>query len=124
MTTQRELVFQAPVTLTGDERRVLEMIRGAGGRAVTRQAIAEATGLHDREVRTIVKVLVEVHQAPIVSNYGQGGGYLWAAGSPEHLARCEKIMRGQALSLLHRVARLHGMELAEYVVLYPLKVQA
>ena len=90
------------------EARILAIVRKRRGpaRAIGKADLAELTGLTERHARRIIKDLIEIHGFPICSSYAaRAGGYYWPA-TDEELAEVRRQLRGHALSILMRDARL------------------
>jgi len=70
------------------------------------------TGLPDRAVRKIVKALIEVHGAPIASSPHAPAGY-YIPETLEEIRETLESLKGRALSVLTRMARLRRVALPE-----------
>jgi len=117
----RQLLYAQPPPvppLTRNEREVLRRICLHIGRKqpITRQRLEEATGLAEREVKSVVRDLIVNHGVAIGATRGKDHGYflvdsaedLEVAGRPlinemRELARRLRVLYGP-----ERVAELHG----------------
>ncbi len=108
--------------MSPDDTRIWALIVDRHGRAAAISAaeLAARTGLPDRAVRKIVKALIEVHGAPIASSPNPPAGYY----IPESLSEIIEVtdsLKGRALSILVRLARLRRVALPE--VLHQLTIE-
>jgi len=98
--------------LTTEEGLVLSKILHHKGKqnSVSRMELSLLTGLDDRTIRQAIKDLIEEHGQPIGSNYA--GGYYMIADR-EELKKTYETLRGHALSILKRAAKLRKISLPE-----------
>jgi biotin operon repressor len=102
--------------LSPDDTRVWTLIADRHGRAAAISAadLARETGLNDRAVRKIVKALIEQHGAPIASSPHPPAGY-YLPETLDEIRETLDSLKGRALSILTRMARLRRMTLPEMV---------
>lgn len=102
--------------MSPDEIRIWTLIAERHGRAnaISASDIARETGLPDREVRRVVKALIEHHGCPIASSPHPPAGYFIPAELPEIINALESL-KGRALSILVRMSRLKRTTLRETV---------
>lgn len=103
-------------TMTEDEQLVWDLVSGHRGRAraVSASDLAHATGLTDRAVRAIIKTLIEQFGCPIASTPQAPAGY-FLPETLEEIRETLDSLKGRALSILHRMARLRGEALPDLV---------
>ena len=100
--------------MSPEERQVWEALQQHRGRdrAVTKEAICEATGLEERAFRAAKKALVEIYGKRIGSAPTRPPGYFLVESAPELDDVCNRY-HGQALSLLRTEAALRRVALWE-----------
>ncbi|MDE2701297.1 MAG: hypothetical protein OXI23_20680 [Gemmatimonadota bacterium] len=105
---QSEIKFASAMDpLTRTERAVWSTLQGHYGRAraIKKVRLAALCDLHERDLRNILKRLIQVHGLPIGSTPSHPQGY-FVINSEEELAEIAGRYHRQALSLLYRVMRL------------------
>jgi sugar-specific transcriptional regulator TrmB len=102
--------------MDSDEIAVYGIIRGHTGleSAVSVGAISERSGVPPRQVRDIVKGLIERHRVRIGSSLSNPPGYYLIA-TDEEAERNERTLRRLGLSVLTRAAVLKRLTVAEYM---------
>lgn len=102
--------------MTDEERLLWDVVSGHRGRAraVSAADLAHATGLPDRAVRATIKTLIEQFGCPIASTPQAPAGY-FIPETLEEIRETLDSLKGRALSILHRMARLRGEALPDLV---------
>lgn len=116
MDAPRQMDLFDPLTMDSDELAVWGIIRGHIGheRAVSVEAISERSGVAPRQVRDIVKGLIERHRVRIGSSLVNPAGY-YLIETDEEAERNERTLRRLGLSVLTRAAVLKRLTVAEYL---------
>lgn len=96
---------------TGKEIAVLRAIQRAGD-YIGAAEIAAQTGLWAREVRRVIKDLVEDHKIPIVSLPGKDGGFCFTA-DPVEMEKNRRRKFQLAMQILTRARAFDKTGLAE-----------
>ena len=101
------------IPLTPDEEAVWEVIGvRLKGRAIKAKQLEEILGLPERQIRRIIKCLIENHGKPIASSTGSPAGY-WEITDPAERQEVYEAWRRRGISILARAARLKGITLEE-----------
>lgn len=89
--------------MTELERRVTDLLARRRGRskAVPVPVLARAVGLEERELRRVVKHLIERHRLPIGASSGRPPGYYLIASADE-LDQTRRSLLRRATSILRR----------------------
>lgn len=82
--------------------------------AVSQADLAAKLGYRPRQVRQIIKDLIEQFGQPIGSLYTRHGGYYWITSKSEAEWTCKQIT-DHSISGLSRVAALKGITLREFM---------
>lgn len=100
--------------MSPDEIQIWMHIVARQGRAAAISAaeLAARTGLSDRAVRKMIKALIEQHNAPIASSPHAPAGY-YIPESLSEIIEATDSLKGRALSILTRLARLRRVALPE-----------
>ena len=116
MDAPKQMDLFDPLTMDSDELTVWGIIRGHVGleSAVSVGAISERSGVPPRQVRDIVKGLIERHRVRIGSSLVQPSGY-YIIETMEEAERNEVTLRRLGLSILTRAAVLKRLTVAEYM---------
>lgn len=104
----------ARACMTEEEALVWDLVSAHRGRAhaISAAELARLTGLSDRAVRATIKVLIEQFGCPIASTPQAPAGY-FIPETVEEIAETLDSLKGRALSILHRMARLRGATVPE-----------
>jgi predicted transcriptional regulator of viral defense system len=104
------------LSMDSDSLMVLGIIKRHGGkeRAVSVERISAETKVAPRQVREIVKGLIEKHRVRIGSSLRSPNGY-YMIQTPEEAEENEKTLRRLGISILVRAAVLRGLEIEEYL---------
>lgn len=96
------------------ERHAWTTLMGHQGRAAAlgAAALANELGIHERIARKVVKDLIEVHGCPIASSPHPPAGY-FVPESLDEIRETLESLKGRALSVLTRMARLRRVALPE-----------
>jgi malonyl CoA-acyl carrier protein transacylase len=94
--------------LNGVESRVLAVLRSHTGRraAIRAKAMAAMLGITEREVRDVVKTLIEEHHVPIASSVEAPYGFFMPA-TPEEVEAYANSLKSRIRSI---ATRLHAFE--------------
>lgn len=116
MPEQLQMNLFDTLSMDSDSAMVLRIIGRHQGRAsaITVEIISELTGIAPRQVRDIVKHLIEHHHARIGSALTRPAGYYMIATDDE-AAQNELTLRRLALSILTRAAVLKNLTVQEYM---------
>ncbi|MBI2882868.1 MAG: HTH domain-containing protein [Candidatus Methylomirabilis oxyfera] len=89
------------------------LVRHQGrGQAIGAGELARAIGVTERVARQVVKTLIEQHSAPIASSPHPPAGY-YLPETLEEIRDTLESLKGRALSILTRMARLRRVALPE-----------
>jgi hypothetical protein len=91
--------------LSRDEQAVLDLIERGRDKARSVRFIASMTGLNERKVRAVVRLLIDGHGACIGSSVGRPPGY-YIITDPDEIERHYKELRHRGISILARAAKL------------------
>lgn len=110
------------LTMLPEESRVWTLIAARQGRAhaIGAADLARQSGLSNRDVRRVIKTLIEQYASPIASTPTPPAGYYIPETIEEVLATTESL-KSRALSILTRMARLRRVVLPE--VLHQLSLE-
>lgn len=110
------------LTMLPEESFVWTLIAARQGRAQAIGAadLARQSGLSNRDVRRVIKTLIEQYASPIASTPTPPAGYYIPKTIEEVLATTESL-KSRALSILTRMARLRRVALPE--VLHQLSLE-
>jgi len=116
MTEPNQLDLFDALNMDSDSWTVYGIIINRLGReqAVSVDAISEQTGIAGREVRDIVKRLIEQHHVRIGSALAKPSGY-YMIQSDEEAEANERTLRRLGLSILVRASVLKRLTVAEYM---------
>jgi len=90
---------------------ILRTRRGRA-RAVSAAKLAHWTGLTERQVRAVLKAMIETHHLPIASTPQHPAGFFIPTTEAEVEEACRSL-RGRALSILRRMACLRRISLPQ-----------
>jgi DNA-binding MarR family transcriptional regulator len=113
-----------PLNLDSESAHVLGIIRRHEGRgnAIAVDQITEQTGIAPRQVRDIVKGLIERHRVRIGSALRPPAGY-YIIKTAEEAEENEKTLRRLGISILARAAVLKGIGIEEYLKRIQVKIE-
>jgi hypothetical protein len=116
METAEQLDIFDAISMDSEMQHVLGIIRGRIGReqAITVAELSSLTGVGPREIRDIVKELIETHQVRIGSSLGNPAGYYMIATMDE-AEQNERTLRRLGLSILTRAAAIRKLTVKEYL---------
>lgn len=96
-----------PVEISEQEGRVLTVLREHRGRqqAIGQRDLSEATGIHTRTVRDLIKHLIEEHGEPIGSASSPPAGYYLITSDVE-LETAQQEFKTRIVEMAKRLAQL------------------
>lgn len=98
--------------LTDREEAVLSLLPRGRENTISKDAIAAATGIHWREVQSIIEHLVNVHGYFIGSTSGKPHGYYMIEAEKE-IEEVYNSLRRRGLKVLMRAAKLKKISVEE-----------
>jgi len=99
MSDQLNINFRAKNYADIDNKVLFAIVRSRG--FISGREVAQKCGITEREVRRVVKKLVEQYKYPIVSKSGDNGGYKYT-NDPEELLRARNRLIKHAFSELDK----------------------
>jgi hypothetical protein len=105
-----EVTMEAELSPVAQDLWAILRTRQGRARAVSAAKLAHWTGLPERQVRAVLKDMIEAHQLPIASTPQRPAGYFLTTSEEEIEAVCRSL-RGRALSILRRMACLRRTSL-------------
>ncbi|MCS6290380.1 MAG: hypothetical protein H8K10_15600 [Nitrospira sp.] len=113
-----------PLDRSQQERKVMTLLTERQGRqaAIGKSELAKITGMPEREVRRVIKHLIEEHGEPIGSTSGEPHGYYLICTADEQ-AHAENELRHRIIELARRLGCLKRNQPAEVLGQIVLELQ-
>lgn len=124
MSDSRQMNLFDTLSMDSESAMVLGIIRARVGRdaAVSVEEISRRSGVAPRQVRDIVKGLIERHRVRIGSALCNPAGYYMIA-TEEEAEQNERTLRKLGLSILVRASVLRGIGIEEYLRRMQIKLE-